>query len=379
MYDEYLMKLYGIPRLSRPTGRQVGQVWSALCKDVKVSSTDLAAIKRLKLSVLEFLSCDRDGGAIMPDLDKVVRFECSPLASVKKLVQLWYGYATTDQTLRDALVPEVQEFMSNHEFTESEAREASATPYRLPTNQGSPLPVQGAEPRALFPEVQPVAMQPTRPALMPELDDDEPFDEQIGAQLDQLAMQVHQARVKNCPEGIMVTQPMLKKKLQKEIQVRAARIFDHLPQDTRIVIPEGVLVSCERWPEVEPNRLYDALVKRYHSSLRGSKDNERVLSELQSLCQKELPMLIRIVLDSQNTSSFPHNCRSVDEMMKEMERKRIFVLKGKDYAQRFASYVASFDVAAPMWCRASNLICAGFQMPSLYSVTGNQGSETDTA
>eukprot|EP00760_Papus_ankaliazontas_P029452 PhM_4_TR424/c0_g1_i4/m.71453 len=258
VYNAYLSRHYDV--FTRPTGRQIGKAWNDLAGELGVSMKDIPAVQRLKRAVLEFFVADRPGGCIFPDLDKVVEFDRSPLASVKVLLQVWYNHSLTDRSLRDALAPEVRDAYENRAFSESVGREGS--------------------PEVSLPKVAHVSM------AEPE-EKDVPWTDDIDAELDRIAREFsaqqaqppqHQgALVPNSARTVeLASATVVKNHLRKELQSRLRRNFDDLPEDTRLVIPDSVLLVAERWPEVDPVRLLDALVKRFHSGIKSTKKKIRL-------------------------------------------------------------------------------------------------------
>eukprot|EP00760_Papus_ankaliazontas_P024546 PhM_4_TR2388/c2_g1_i1/m.10380 len=155
---------------------------------------------------------------------------------------------------------------------------------------------------------------------------------------------------------------------------RLARNFDNVPVDNRVILQDAVLLVAERWPTAQPDRVYDALVKRFHTNLKQTSANKTVLAELGVYCGQRLAQHVRLVFSSQGTHLFPEICRDADEFLIELERKRLLATKGKDVALRFVHHVSSLNEELPGWARAAHICQTGFQLPSQSPVVGTQGS-----
>eukprot|EP00760_Papus_ankaliazontas_P024554 PhM_4_TR2388/c3_g2_i1/m.10341 len=295
VFDDYLCSHWKID-LKKLSSRQVSApAWNSVLKGLDVSADDCSKVEVISRAVLYYLARDRDGGAILPGLDQVPGYKDCPLASVKNLLQRWASHSSTDKALRQGLLPEVREIMRERAYSEHQSvmRESVGRQTRPTSEQDDEEGYLALEERlAALRDMQRTA-GPVNQFSGPHLQQSplpnpcaQPWFEpaQFGQQ------QQHQPlEVRNIPSYQSRTAH------KKDLPGRLARNFDNVPVDNRVILQDAVLLVAERWPTAQPDRVYDALVKRFHTNLKQTSANKTVLAEVGVYCGQRLAQHVRLV------------------------------------------------------------------------------------
>lgn len=401
-FDSVFLQFTKQAKVSVVSERKATEAWEKIATHCKLDGSNMDQVEQLRQAVFIFL------GRKIPEL-RGFSMDVAPLASVQRLLQLWFQHTKTDRDDKESMPQVVSAILVARKLNQSQAREQSPAalaplPPRQsqsdePTSEATALReyienmqrVHQAEVRKLMlnqermhqdfmaelakrdnvtrdqsdlvqqlmtamegdnrNDAPPTSTaQPTVEALRELLDARGEQDSQDTAQTTLNALR-ELLGVKGEQEArdAKVLVRNLGKQLALEAKEKTKRVFDDLPEDDDpLVLEEEVLLTPEQWMKrrIGKDKIYEAFKQRYHSVKFGR--------WAQSSAQKSTCRNVSMELRGLLKNTIPE---AIDTVFRDFSD---FASNGTTSSQqRYMRAVKSFDTKCKEWERKLMVITDG--------------------
>lgn len=366
-FDNFLKEVWkdtcALPRIA---GRPGLRLWNEVLRVCEVKDKDTAGLKCVKDAVVIALE------DYIPGVSKVYKPHAAPLASVQRLVHAWDARSTVPTADKEDLPEMVRNVLVQRACSEApdpdsaDEAEVGAT---VDPGPAQPNHSVGEATGPAAPTPQPkVAPCPRPPAANGAVEDQVRDEEDEGDR---------GSDGQKCGgvSGAKITSRQLSLQLRALELDAKQRAFEKLPPST-CYIPESDLLNVEKWVRHDMGRLYDSLCK-YFLGFNANKASTSLKAEIRNILKVNLPDVIEAVYRNvYNDEELGYAYRSADNLLKELDRRKIMGTHGYKVAKEIEHRVKVYDSSAPTWVKAREAVLAkGFRSPSLVDAAGEEGDQ----
>lgn len=327
-YDEFVRNFWKVATLPALTKTRSNTMWLDVAEKIHGTRTKLADNLALELRHPVLKALD----VFIPGLLKVIPPEDAPLASVRRVLQLWACHEATTKEDRDGFPSEVEMALQDRRLSVERASPEPIDPENDDDEEEVPaagvVPSGGVEEavRTLFanmannnpvaPTVAPVASHPVTSGAPP------------------------QAPLQNYRPPV-------------PLQRQVTSAF----QPVSCVIPEHVLTDPRHWPMVNG----DILLTRLEAYFLRGVPSGSLRGEISTFCTRILHVAVDSVLNTAlrsglQSADFQASCSVASAIITEMHRKALFAAGGKAASDAFDRRVAQSLGTLPAYTLAYHAV-----------------------
>jgi hypothetical protein len=354
MYLNFILKQL---KLSKPPvlkGRSSNSAWLKLVEALEIED-DPDECLNLRTYVLEYLDfCLNPDDTEESILDVCPPHE-APLASVIRVLQIWFKHSGVDQTLKEDLVKTItSNYKSGKVIREASLPREEETKVKRPSNK---KPVSAKRPE-----------EPNKASRFEDQDFevDEEEEESDGDEL--------------TPLNARVSPEKLHQDSVKMMKSTKSRSYENRPLDKEAtVLSELILCDPERWVGVDKERIYNGLRRIYYDVVPDTNRNFYFRKEIKDILDNDIPRCIdHVYRGFSQPKEFTYAVENMDNQIIKLNKKKILALHGLSKMREYEHHVMSYDSRLPAHQKAYHVVLSkqGFRNSPPTGATGNQGKGT---